>query len=56
MERVRNGLATCSGVIPLALAQNQAQALGAQLLVESGQLSAGIQVSILLPPACHISG
>ena len=48
MERIRSGLATCSGVIPLALAQSQAQELGAQLLVEPGQLS-GIKVSLLLP-------
>ena len=50
MERIRSGLATGSGMVPLAIAQGQALALGADLLVEPGQLSGvGTKVTVLLP-------
>lgn len=55
MERIRDGLATGSGIIPLALARGQAEALGAQLFVEPGQLlstaGTGTKIELLLPPA-----
>ncbi len=51
-QRLKDGLATGSGVIPLALAQGQAQAAGAEIRVEHAHLSAslaGTKVTLLLP-------